>query len=262
LGLEAIGRNTQGLEEFRNLKDGAVMVRVPGGAFTMGCDTGLDSEKPARTVQIDAFLMDKTEVTVGRYRRFVEEAKYLTEVERRGYGLILKKNFWYKVPGTSWRVPGYPSTEEHPVTCVTWADAAAYARWAGNELPTEAQWERAARGSDGRSHPWGEGKAAERACFGAALPTPAGSFPGGASPWGILDLAGNVSELCSDWWDPRAYDAPERRNPKGPDRGDTHVLRGGSWTDPSDKELRSSRRWRVAIDGNNADGFRTVRRIP
>jgi formylglycine-generating enzyme required for sulfatase activity len=195
--------------------DGAVMVYVPAGEFLMGSsDDDPDAapdEKPQHTVYLDAFWIDKTEVTNAQYRKCVEA------------GACEEPRCWdddrYSAP-------------DQPVVCVTREAAQAYAVWAGGRLPTEAQWEKAARGTDGRIYPWGDSaldctKANCGRC--AEGPLPVGSHPDGASPYGVLDMAGNVWEWVADWYAEDYYSRSPDRNPQGPDTGDHLVWRGGSF---------------------------------
>jgi len=193
----------------RNPRDGAVMVYVPAGEFTMGSD-GAGDEKPRRTVYLDGFWMYRTEVTVGQYRKFCS--------------------------GTGRDMPDPPSwgwKDDHPVVNVTWDDAKAYADWAGVSLPTEAQWEKAARGTGGREYPWGNTFDASKAVCSVGLSrsstAPVGSIPSGASPCGCLDMAGNVWEWCADWYDSAYYARAPHRNPENRQASTYRVLRGGSW---------------------------------
>jgi formylglycine-generating enzyme required for sulfatase activity len=262
-GFTAVAKNEQNCVEFRCAKDGSIMIAIPEGEFWMGDDDGPPEERPRRRVYTDAFLIDKTEVTVGQFRRFVEATGYITEAEQQGWALVYSRpGQAERKEGATWKSPGFPQTDQHPVTCVSRRDAAAYCAWAGKRLPTEAEWERAARGPEGRMWPWGNTWARERAH--ADRPSrgtiPAGSLPAGASPFGVLDLAGNVAEVCDDWFDPDYFKKGGLRNPKGPDEGQTRVLKGGSWVDAAIL-TRSSRR--VGVYGptqgvNNADGFRGV----
>lgn len=196
-------------------KDGAVMRYVPAGEFLMGSteddDDAIEDEKPRHTVDLDAFWIDKHEVTNAQYRQCVEA------------GECGEAGCWdddlYNAP-------------DQPVVCVTWDDAAAYATWVGGRLPTEAEWEKAARGTEGRIYPWGDSapdctRANHADCTGS--PTAVGSFPEGASPYGVLDMAGNVWEWVADWYGSDYYAHSPTRNPPGPDSGGFRVLRGGSY---------------------------------
>jgi formylglycine-generating enzyme required for sulfatase activity len=222
-GLRPVGRNPQGGEEFWREKDGAIVVRIPGGEFQMGSleGEGDASERPRHVVRVNGFLMDKTEVTWGQYERF------LAASNRRSP----------KSP--VWGIP-----EAFPVSSTTWDDARAFCDWAGGRLPTEAEWERAARGSDARQYPWGDKWGPWRCNTrdgGPHAPTPAAAYPECVGPYGVLDLAGSVSEWCSDWYE-EAYDAKSPvDNPTGPEAGKRHVLRGGAWMSPSSSVRVASR---------------------
>ncbi len=197
-------------------KDSAPMVRVPAGEFTMGGDS---MDNPRHPVHLDTFYMDKYEVTTSRYARFLQAT---------GRQLPFK-----------WSEVGLVSHGDRPVIGVTWEDADAYCRWAGKRLPTEAEWEKAARGTDGREYPWGnEAPTSRHANFnkccewkGYGVLAIVGSLEAGRSPYGIYDLAGNVSEWVADWYDKTSYKYELDRNPKGPADGEEKVVRGGSWYD-------------------------------
>ena len=197
-------------------KDGAPMVLVPAGEFTMGGDS---MDNPRHPVYLDAFYMDKYEATTSRYARFLHATGRQTPFK--------------------WNEVGLASHGDRPVIGVTWQDAAAYCRWAGRRLPTEAEWEKAARGSDGREYPWGnEAPTSRHANFnkccewkGYMALAVVGSLEAGRSPYGIYDLAGNVSEWVADWYDKTSYKYELDRNPKGPASGEEKVVRGGSWYD-------------------------------
>lgn len=184
-----------------NQIDGAEMILIPEGEFIIGSLEN-DNEKPQRKVGLDAYYIYKTEVTVAQYRKFCEATRRNMPEE----------------PEWGWR-------DDHPIVNVSWYDAAAYARWAGAALPTEAQWEKAARGVDGIEYPWGNAWDAGKAqCSANKLgdaggPAPVGSFPAGSSPYGVLDMAGNVWEWCADWYRSDYYGT----------QPNTRVLRGGSW---------------------------------
>ena len=209
-------------------KDGAPMVLVPAGEFTMGSNDGRDDEKPVHRVSLDAYYIDKYEVTIRQYAKFLEA---------RGMS-----------GPPMWTTMDQPVHQKRPVVNVDWSDASNYCEWADKRLPTEAEWEKAARGTDGRMYPWGNDSPNPlRANYGkekwnnhAAL-VPVGQLKDGESPYGIYDLAGNVWEWVSDWYDPDYYTTSPSRNPKGPERGKYRVLRGGSW-DFLPENLRSARR--------------------
>jgi len=197
-------------------QDGAPMVLVPAGEFTMGSDEGDDDEQPVHRVVLDGFYLDTFEVTNGRFAKFV--------------AAIQSEPPW-----------GFADQEtpvvdaERPVRWVNWLEATGYCLWAGKRLPTEAEWEKAARGPEGRVYPWGnEPPTAAQAVFGlkeggAATVSPIGDHPQGRSPYGVQDLAGNLYEWVSDWYDDAFYATAPLRNPRGPGAGSTKVQRGGSY---------------------------------
>jgi len=193
----------------RRGNDNAEMVAVPAGEFVMGND-GRYGESPQHTVFLDAFWIDKYEVTNALYKKCVDAGKCSS-------------------PSTQYF--GNPRYDNHPVVYVTWNDAAGYCAWAGKRLPTEAEWEKAARGTDGRIFPWGNTfnknylNSAEN---GRGEVLAVGSFPDGASPYGAMDMAGNVWEWVADWHDAEYYSTSPARNPKGPPVGTTKVIRGGA----------------------------------
>jgi formylglycine-generating enzyme required for sulfatase activity len=192
-------------------KDGAEMVSVPAGEFWMGSDDGDADEKPRRRVYLDAFRIDKYEVTNALYRRFIDATGRATP------------QYWND---SKW------NEAQQPVVGVSWNDAQAYCSWAGKRLPTEAEWEKAARGTDGRKYPWGEQWDASRANSDESKigkTVAVGSYSSGVSPYGAHDLAGNVWEWVADWFDANYYSRAPGRNPKGPGSGERRVLRGGSW---------------------------------
>jgi formylglycine-generating enzyme required for sulfatase activity len=205
------------------------MVLVPAGEFTMGSSTGDADERPPHQVYLDSFLIDKYEVSVGEYATFLQEAG--------------------NHPPSDWKTMNQLAHKKRPVSNVDWADAGAYCKWAGKRLPTEAEWEKAARGTDGRLYPWGnEPPTSRHANYGqtgssnhAAL-APVGSFEEGKSPYGTYDMAGNVWEWVSDWYDFDYYKATPSRNPEGPPTGGYKGIRGGSWNS-SPRALRSADRY-------------------
>ena len=191
--------------------DGMRMRFVPAGIFTMGSDTGDEDEQPVHEVSVDGFWIDETEVTNGLYARCVGEGPCnppFDEVDAAVQG------------------------DDHPVVGISWYDAQAYCAWVGARLPTEAEWEYAARGTEGRRYPWGnETPSCEVAQYGSCDgdTVAAGSLPGGASWAGVLEMAGNVWEWVYDWYVSDYYGVSPRQNPEGPQSGSSKVVRGGSW---------------------------------
>lgn len=192
----------------------AEQVAIPAGTFVMGDDAGEADERPAHRVRLSAYSIDRDEVTVARYRACVAAKRCAP--------------------------PGGPQGgDDAPASWVSHRDAAAYCAFAGGRLPTEAEWERAARGTDGRSFPWGAEPDCARANFGnyqgegrcpnnPGVPVRVGSYPGGAAPSGARDLAGNVWEWVADLYDPRYYARSPAADPPGPLRGERRVVRGGA----------------------------------
>jgi sulfatase modifying factor 1 len=195
------------------------MVYIPAGEFTMGSDRGEKNEKPVHKVYLGAYYIDKYEVTVDNYAACVK-AGFCNEPDTGKYCNR-----------------GKSGRGRHPVNCVDWSQARAYCEWRKKRLPTEAEWEKAARGTDGREYPWGSEKASCRYAVmkdggdgcGMDRTWPVGSKPAGASPYGAMDMAGNVWEWVADWYDNKYYHKSPESNPKGPDSGTYRVLRGGSW---------------------------------
>jgi formylglycine-generating enzyme required for sulfatase activity len=186
------------------------MVLVPAGEFWMGTD-GAGDESPRHRVYLDAYHIDKYAVTNALYERFMRATGRQAPA------------FWND---SKW------NGASQPVVGVSWHDAEAYCRWAGKRLPTEAEWEKAARGTDGRKYPWGDQWDSSRANSSESKlgrTTPVGSYPSGASPYGALDMAGNVWQWVADWYDKDYYKRSPERNPRGPESGQSRVLRGGSW---------------------------------
>ena len=203
---------------------GMEFVFVPGGEFRMGdlWGDGEDDERPVHTVRVGDFFIGKYEVTVDQFRRFVEATGYRTTCEREGW-----KN--------TWRAPGFPQGGDHPVVLVSWYDAAEFCRWMGGRLPTEAEWEYAARaGGKEIEYPNGNTLTHDDANYLGTggrdrwkCTSPVGSFP--PNELGLYDMAGNVHEWCSDWYDKEYYKHSPVDNPRGPSSGDRKVLRGGSY---------------------------------
>lgn len=228
-----------------NEADGTTLVYVPGGEFVMGSDE-FSVERPPHRVRVSPFWMGQTEVTNAQYRRFLKATG--TKPTQYDYQTLY-------------------SDPRQPVVGVTWEDAAAYCRWAGGRLPREAEWEFAARGSDGRLYPWGdteptEGQAVYGRIFGqGGKPAMVGTTPGDSSPFGILDMAGNVTEWCSDWYGPYPAKAAEPLvDPTGPVTGAKRIMRGGCWNFQA-FALRLTHRWPTVPDlvrGTEHCGLRLV----
>ncbi len=220
----------------------ASMRLVRGGTFMMG-STANPAEQPIHAVTLTTFCMDATEVTAGAYGACT--AAGCTAPDTGGT--------------CTWRAGG---RESYPVNCIEWASSRAYCQWRGGDLPTEAQWEYAARGTDGRTFPWGnDAPSSSRLCWNRPGPCPAGSFPSGNSPFGISDLAGNVYEWTLDW--SGGYEASGATpvvNPSGPTTGSSRVYRGGAWYFNDANLVRAAWRYQVTPTWRGGDaGFRCVR---
>ena len=222
-------------------KDRMPMMLIPTGKATIGRnDDALDS-RPMHIVALDAFLIDKYQVTNRMYSLFLNEMGNQAESGTKWYD-DAAKNARLKWSGNFWMV--MRNYSEHPIVSISWYGAAAYCRWVGGRLPTEAEWEKAARGMDDRIYPWGnQPPSYELANYqGCQVSTsPVGNFPKGASSYGLLDMAGNVWEWVSDWYGHDYYAHGLLINPRGPDTGVTKVMRGGSWFN-IDRHLKVSYR--------------------
>jgi formylglycine-generating enzyme required for sulfatase activity len=241
------------------------MVKIPAGTFLMGSDKKVDRnayqpEFPQRRVYLDAYEIDKYEVTTVQFLKFV------LATDRK--------------PLIDWQYEGGNFQEtmaNHPVMHVSWFDADAYCRWAGKRLPTSAEWEKAARGEDGRVYPWGNEPAGlSRANFGrTGLSGPVRDRPerlllyppiisvdkydNGVSPYGVFQLAGNVAEWTADWYDPHYYKTAPDRNPKGPEKGTQRAFRGGGWIDSTPSVRPAQRNGTDPNTKMNWLGFRCAR---
>jgi formylglycine-generating enzyme required for sulfatase activity len=224
-------------------KDGVPMTLVPGGPFTMGQDhfhfiepfatlargflryEPRVSEEPKRTINVDAFYMDRYEVTTSRYEKFLNASK--------------------RTAPDRWAEVDLSRHNDRPVIGVNWHDAEAYCRWLGKRLPSEAEWEKAARGTDGREFPWGSRQpdrslaryyqpntSDHRDWKGYGALSVVGSYEAGKSPYGLYDMAGSVWEWVADYYDRDYYKVGTTNNPRGPQGGSERVMRGGSWGDP------------------------------
>ena len=241
------------------------MVTIPAGTFLMGSDKKVDRnayqpEFPQRRVYLDAYEIDKFEVTTVQFLKFV------LATDRK--------------PLIDWQYEGGNFQEtmaNHPVMHVSWFEAEAYCQWAGKRLPTSAEWEKAARGEDGRIYPWGNEPAGlSRANFGrTGLSGPVRDRPerlllyppiisvdkyeNAVSPYGVFQLAGNVAEWTADWYDPHYYKTAPDRNPKGPEKGTQRAFRGGGWIDSTPSVRPAQRNGTDPNTKMNWLGFRCAR---
>ena len=258
------------------------MVAIPGGTFVMGTNDGFPYEGPAHEVTVKPFKMDKHEVTVAQFAKFVAATGYKTEGETFGWSGVFDpaQKSWAKSDGADWRHPDGPNSkpkDDEPVCQVSYADAQAYAKLAGKRLPTEAEWEFAARGGlANKTYAWGDelrpgGKPVAnwwQGVFpqrdtgedGYANRAPVGRFA--ANGYGLVDMSGNVWEWCADWYAPDYYKKSPKDNPTGPPTGEERVLRGGSWMCSENycNNYRVAGRSKTAPDSalNNL-GFRCVK---
>ena len=240
--------------------DTAAEILIPAGSFQMGC-TGNDptdpycysDQQPLHAVTLGAYYIDKYEVTNARYKACVDAGQCLSPWNS---GSFSRPSYY-----------GNTAFNDYPVINVNWHHAAAFCTWAGKRLPTEAEWEKAARGSSGtRKYPWGNTeldctKANTRVqnnfCVGDT--SQVGAYPAGASPYGVMDMAGNVLEWVKDWYGEDYYSVSPANNPQGPATGWYRVLRGGSWNG-SDYDVRAGFRLNIDPDYWYFDfGFRCVR---
>jgi sulfatase modifying factor 1 len=243
-------------------KDQAPMISIPEGCFPMGTNNvgsdssqGLSNERPEHPVCLRPYDIDLFEVTIQQYAKFADAAKH-------------------DLPPL-WDDEALSSAGDRPVVGVTWNDAAAYCKWAGKRLPTEAEWEKAARGTDDRRYPWGHmqpfpdianyNRGAWVSYAITLAPVKSGTEGmsirhgtklGGRSPYGLYHMAGNVAEWVADWYDREYYQSSPKENPTGPSKGERKAFRGGSWND-SPRNLRVTARFAAEPDYQDQSiGFR------
>ena len=220
------------------------MILVPEGIFSRGSDSGGFDEKPMQEIYLDAFYVDKFEVSVEAYNKYRKAANYVEP-----------------------SVPFFPGDSEvmkvpsHAVVGVSWHDAVNYCTWAGKRLLTEAEWEKAARGTHGLEFPWGNKVLPKRANFagtgdGYPYMAPVGKYPMGRSVYGVYDMAGNVSEWVDDFYDQFYYKSAPMMNPTGPENKKNRVFRGGSWFDSAYYARSAIRDWDEPADSFISLGFR------
>lgn len=279
--------------------DGMTQVYIPAGEYTLGsnqeevnwaleacepCCNGVNyqDELWEHTAVLDSFWIDQTEVTVGMFRQFVEETGYLTTAERLGTSYVFFNTDWQTVRAASWQDPGeylppsideFPLGEDHPVSHISWYDAYAYCDWTGRRLPTEAEWEAAARGTDQRRFPWGDAlqeedlinlSGGDQECYqtagvddGYPATSPVTGFLDGASPFGVLGLAGNVKEWVYDWYTMQ-YAADLAVNPVIDVETGHRVNRGGSYASRLVDTRTANRRGLSPVFSASDYGFRCV----
>jgi len=221
------------------------LVTIPSGPFVRGTMAGGYDEQPERTIYLDTFAIDRYEVTNAQYQAFVAATGHRKAAPPSRYAKNLS------------RMKGV----NQPVAYVSWEDADAYCRWKGKRLPTEAEWEKAMRGLDGRLWPWGNEP--DPVAFNGGSPrdgfdvtAPVGSFKRDVSPFGVADGTGNVMEWVADWYGEEAYRDPADRNPKGPEHGVFRVMRGGGYTSQGSDVRITSRSKMVPDFRDETIGFR------
>jgi formylglycine-generating enzyme required for sulfatase activity len=257
----ADGRLSQDQPEWLVGKDGAPMRVVPAGPFPMGVpsgdrDGGRD-EYPRHEVFVDTFVIDKFEVTNGLYLEFVKSTGHRVPQNPKNPSRTL----WQGNSITE-------SVAERPVINVDWFDADAYCKWADKRLPTEAEWEKAAKGTSDRRFPWGNVEPTAKHLnynqrwIGEKTLMPVGSYDAGMSPYGVYDMAGNVWEWVNDWYDAQYYEQSPNKNPQGPDRGSKKVIRGAGWQNETPTVRIFTRVDSDPSVRNESTGFRCAADVP
>ena len=254
------------------------MIRVPVGTFKMGssfvenkrylkkclkydksCELWwFSDEYPDRLIFLDSYWIDIYEVTNEKYLEFVLATGHRFALDETCDSDKCRD-------GNLWQGASFPPRiERQPVTQVSWSDADAYCRWRGKRLPSEAEWEKAARGPSGNIYPWGSGSPKNRATYGRKwrgvfTMTDVGAYSRGVSLYGLHDMAGNVWEWVDDWYDLKYYSWRRKKNPRGPAEGKFKVVRGGSWVNYPDSLRSSFRRWSQPEVRFNDTGFRCAK---
>ncbi|MCM8626277.1 SUMF1/EgtB/PvdO family nonheme iron enzyme [Accumulibacter sp.] len=236
-----------------NARDGSVLVYVPGGEFEMGsaAGEGFDNERPRHWVELSGYWIGVYAVTNAQYLKFVQATGHRPP-EHADYG------------EPEWKAGRFPAERaDHPVVCVSWDDAVAYANWAGCGLASEAQWEKACRGPLGLAYPWGnewdESRCRNDKNRGSETTSAVQGYPRGVSGYGTYNQSGNVSEWCADWYDEKYYGGSPRKDPGGPAGGSVRVLRGGGWGGGGPGGFRAANRRLDPGDRNDNQGLRLVR---
>ena len=267
----------------RMTREDPVLILIPAGEFLMGSDEDIakDHEKPEHIVYLDSFNIYQTHVTNFQFEDFIKATGYVTTAEELGWSLVFNGESFDEIEGAYWGAPKGPGSDlsgrgNFPVLHVSWFDGAAFCEWAGGRLPTEAEWEKAARGPDG-SHmfPWeGDMITSDRANFcdvncpatwaitdhddGYAMSSPVGIYPNGASPYGVLDMAGNVTDWVADWYGEDNYSISPYENPSGPLTGEMRVHRGASWYSGFTNQRSTARNMNLPTHKHDHGGFRCV----
>ena len=240
---------------------GIPMVLVPAGPFVMGTEDRAGNERPAHTVTLNSYYIDQFEATNTAFAEFLNAKGNQMEglanwIEAKDLDLRV-----HQVDGV-WQVdPGY---EKYPMNEVTWYGARAFCEWRGARLPTEAEWEKAARGTDERTFPWGEEISCENANYAGCVhaSVPVDSFPESVSPYGAYNMAGNMMEWVADWYDIEYYANSPAENPTGPETGNFKVFRGGSWINNSGNTRTTYRFPKLPVLTYTTTGFRCASDIP